>query len=705
MSNDDDRPRRQAEQLPTDRPRRCQPGDPRSEPVYVSVLEAFQPPPGQNEDIGRRTSGSSRSVPAKAKARLRTRRFMTNGRPLRLLPGGRQSGEAAGADQAGANRAGGAGRPDPADETARPDQEIQPDLAGQADLADRFSGLGPAPSGLAGQAPAARYRLQLLLPPDDDASQQAAGRSGGRSGGQSDRSEDRNVPEHSPPSQRDRQGGPGQSNRAGNPGQGNRAGNPGQPGSHDDHPDRYDQPGPNHHLGQPLRRTSHYLASTWEYAGARALATAGRHRHREHAERRRSARTALTQGESRALWAAQYLSSAGDLIAQVAIAIGVYDRTRSPFLTALAYALTYLPSALGGRLPGRPLARIAPRTVMIGLDLARAGLVTAIALAGLPLPWLCLLLLGVMLLGAPHAAARTALLRNAQPAEQRPGSFSSGASGALSWQATQALGFLLGAAAVAVLQPRRVLLIDAATFLVSACLLTVLVRHRPAEPPPAGARAGEIAATGPGVAAILRSNPVLRTLLLFGWLAGCYVVPEGLAVPYAHALGGGPLTVGLLMAAMPAGAVAGIIVFTRATPPEARTQLLGWLAMLCCMPLAFCSLRPPLWVVLILWALAGAGTAYQLVIAAAVGQAIRDDLRPGALQMAQSGLVAAQALGFVAAGAVAEFIGPQAAVALAGLLGLTAAAVLARIWDRQQDRLVWARRASATVVHDQPAVW
>ena len=277
----------------------------------------------------------------------------------------------------------------------------------------------------------------------------------------------------------------------------------------------------------------------------------------------------------------------------------------------------------------------------------------------------------------------------------------------MSWQASQALGFLLGAAAVAVLQPRRVLLIDAATFLISACLLTVLVRHRRAGPPPAsaGASHGEITAAGPGLAAILRSSPILRTLLLFGWLAGCYVVPEGLAVPYAHVLGGGPLTVGLLMAAMPAGALAGIIVFTRATRPEARTQLLGWLAMLCCMPLAFCSLRPPLWVVLILFALAGAGTAYQLVVAAAVSQASQDNLRPGALRMAQSGLLAAQALGFIAAGAVAELIGPQAAVALAGLLGLTAAAPLARIWDRQHDRLTWARHASATVVRDQPVAW
>jgi hypothetical protein len=37
---------------------------------------------------------------------------------------------------------------------------------------------------------------------------------------------------------------------------------------------------------------------------------------------------------------AQVLSFAGDQFAQVAIAILVYGRTRSLFLTALAYALT-----------------------------------------------------------------------------------------------------------------------------------------------------------------------------------------------------------------------------------------------------------------------------------------------------------------------------------------------------------------------------
>ena len=61
-------------------------------------------------------------------------------------------------------------------------------------------------------------------------------------------------------------------------------------------------------------------------------------RHRRAPEARSSYREVFAIGEFRALWSAQVLSFAGDQFAQVAIAILVYGRTHSPFLTALAYA-------------------------------------------------------------------------------------------------------------------------------------------------------------------------------------------------------------------------------------------------------------------------------------------------------------------------------------------------------------------------------
>ena len=61
-------------------------------------------------------------------------------------------------------------------------------------------------------------------------------------------------------------------------------------------------------------------------------------RHRRAPEERSSYREIFAIGEFRAIWSAQVLSCAGDQVAQVAIAILVYGRTHSPFLTALAYA-------------------------------------------------------------------------------------------------------------------------------------------------------------------------------------------------------------------------------------------------------------------------------------------------------------------------------------------------------------------------------
>ena len=78
---------------------------------------------------------------------------------------------------------------------------------------------------------------------------------------------------------------------------------------------------------------------------------------------------------------------------------------------------------------------------------------------------------------------------------------------------------------------------------------------------------------------------MLLTLLLFGWLAGFYIVPEGLAAPYARSLHGSTLTVGLLMAAMPLGMVIGALLLGRVAAPSARVRMMGWLAVLSCAPL------------------------------------------------------------------------------------------------------------------------
>jgi MFS family permease len=426
------------------------------------------------------------------------------------------------------------------------------------------------------------------------------------------------------------------------------------------------------------------------YPAGQALEAVPSGRHRRAREQRSSYREVFAVAEFRALWTAQVLSFAGDQFAQVAIAILVYRKTHSAFLTAVAYALTYLPPIAGGPLLSG-LADLFPRRrVMIACDVLRIGTVGLMAIPGMPFPALCALLFCTVLAGAPFSSARAALLPDVLPGDM----FVLGSAvGNISFQASQILGFVAGAAVVAVVDPYRTLGLDAVSFGISALIVAAGVRPRQL-PRREAARPSLWAVSADGIR-IVFGNRKLLTLLLFGWLAGFYIVPEGLAAPYAHSLHGNTVTVGLLMAAMPFGMVAGAFVLARMATPSTRMRMMGWLAMLSCVPLIGSAADPPLWCVLLLWALAGAGGAYQVAAAAAFVQALRPATRARAFGLAQSGLYAVQGLGILAGGAVAQVIGAPLAVGLAGLIGLTAAAMLAVSWTQLHAHLPQARQPEA----------
>ena len=264
-------------------------------------------------------------------------------------------------------------------------------------------------------------------------------------------------------------------------------------------------------------------------------------RHRRAPEARSSYREVFAIGEFRALWSAQVLSFAGDQFAQVAIAILVYGRTHSPFLTALAYALTYLPPIAGGLLLSG-LADLFPRRrVMIVCDLFRVGTVGLMAIPSMPFAAVCALLFCTVLTGVPFSSARAALIPDVLPGDM----FVLGSAiGNITYQASQILGFVARAAVVAVLDPHKTLGIAAATFAESALILAAGVRSRPAPARADGTQASLWSVSADGVRIVFGSRLLLLlTLLLFGWLAGFYIVPEGLAAPYARSLHGNTLTV------------------------------------------------------------------------------------------------------------------------------------------------------------------
>lgn len=374
----------------------------------------------------------------------------------------------------------------------------------------------------------------------------------------------------------------------------------------------------------------------------------------------------------RGLFAAQVLSLLGDQFARVALMVLVFNRTGSALLSGAVYALGFLPAVLGGPLLSGLADRYPHRLVMIGADVVRAVLVVAMALWASVFVVLCLLLVAVELLAAPFSAARAALLMQVLPSQQY---LAGSAVGNITDQGAQVLGFALGGGVVAAVGPHTALLVDAGTFLASAALLhatvvsrpTVPGRHLPTDPMTAGPA---------GVLRLLFADRWLRSLVLLALLCAFYVVPEGLAGPYASALGGGPGLVGLVMAAQPVGAAVGAVLLVRLAGPDRRLTVMPPLAVLAPAALVGCVLTDQAPIVLALLVLSGLGTAYQLIANAAFMTAVPQHMRGRAFGYVRAGIIAVQGVAFLLAGTLAEHAEPGTVIAAAGGIG-TAAAVLA----------------------------
>ncbi|HVT69164.1 MAG TPA: MFS transporter, partial [Trebonia sp.] len=175
-------------------------------------------------------------------------------------------------------------------------------------------------------------------------------------------------------------------------------------------------------------------------------------------------------------------------------------------------------------------------------------------------------------------------------------------------------------------------------------------------------------------------DPALRTLLCLGWLAACYEIPEGLAVPYAGRLGGGAVAAGLLLAASQLGAAVSTPVFSKKLGPLTRLRWMGPMAVLTCGILTLAVFRLGLVPSMALFALSNSFAMYQLAASTAFVERIPNEKRAQALGLANAGLVVGQGVAFAVAGAAAEVVPPSAVVALGGGIGALMACGLAVRW-------------------------
>jgi predicted MFS family arabinose efflux permease len=396
-------------------------------------------------------------------------------------------------------------------------------------------------------------------------------------------------------------------------------------------------------------------------------------------------RQVLAVGEFRAIFAAHVISFSGDVIAQLALAVLVFERTGSALGSSLTFALGFVPHLFGGTLLSSVADRFPVRRTLICCDLASAGLVALMALPGLPIPLLLALLLPLGAIAPVFGGARAASLPEVLGGE----GFALGRSLLrMVAQTSQVGGFALGGLLLAVLSPRPLLLLDAASFVVSAVLLRVGTNERPprtdtAVRPPAPTAAGvprrSVARDSLAGVRLALGSPTLRPLLLFYWLPPAFTVaPEALAAPYVARLGGSPAAVGLLLAAAAAGSVAGMLTAGAWLSPSRRLRLMVPLATWTFVPLLCFVAYPGLIPAMVLLTLSGFGWAYSIGLDQRLLDATPEHLRGRTLSLATAGLMLANGLGFAAAGAAAEFADLQAVIVASSLAGLLIVALLAR---------------------------
>ena len=181
-----------------------------------------------------------------------------------------------------------------------------------------------------------------------------------------------------------------------------------------------------------------------------------------------------TPGAVRRFLAASMQSSIGNAIGYIALLLLAYDMTHSAWAVAAVLLADCVPAIALGPFFGALADRLSRRMLVVIADLLRCGAFVALAFAG-SLTAVIVLALVAGLGGALYQpAAKSALPGLA-------GDRADEAMGALvaSWSAASMIGPALGAGLLVLVSPSTLLLVNAATFLVSAIALSRLPIGRP----------------------------------------------------------------------------------------------------------------------------------------------------------------------------------------------------------------------------------
>jgi MFS family permease len=385
------------------------------------------------------------------------------------------------------------------------------------------------------------------------------------------------------------------------------------------------------------------------------------------------------------VWTAATISIFGSLITRMALPfVAILVLSAGPIQVAVLRSLDLVAVLLVGLVAGAWVDRLRRRPVLIWADVGRALLLLSIPLAfvlGALSLWqlFAVTILTAVLTTFFDAADNAYLPSIVRPHELVAANSSLAASGsAAEFTAFGISGFLIQALTAPI-----AILIDAVTFLVSALLLASI--RRPESAPPSGAdRRPVVAEIREGIAIVGR-DPVLRALaiaqmsqhVLWGVFGATYLL-------FAFRdLALGPAAIGLIAGAGGFGSLLGAVVVGRATRRWGIGRTAIAALVLAGVGNAFVPLAPagmPIAAAgfLIAQQLVGdsAVTVYDITEQSVRQATVENRLLGRAASTFEVAAVAAQLLGTIGAGLVAEAFGLRVATAIAPIGALVGAAVL-----------------------------
>ncbi|MFE7328625.1 MFS transporter [Streptomyces sp. NPDC057565] len=389
----------------------------------------------------------------------------------------------------------------------------------------------------------------------------------------------------------------------------------------------------------------------------------------------RGYRAVFAVREFRAVFAAHLLSLLGVVVSELALTVLVYDLTGSPLLSALTFALGFLPYLVGGTLFAGVADRYPARRVLVACDLICAGCVAVMVLPGTPVGGLLALRCLVASVSPVFTGTRMAALTDILGEGDL---YVLGRSLLrIVSQSALLIGFGVGGVLLAAVSARGAIAITVGTFLCSAALLRFGTRNRPARSGRDGG--GALLKDSLAGARTVLADRRIRALMLLFWLPAMFVVaPEALAAPYADEIGVGPAALGLLMCAMPVGHIGAELYAGAVLAPRLRSRIVLPVAAAGLLPLVLYGFRPGMVASVVALALAGVGAAYVIGLDQWFVDAVPEELRGRAMTLLTAGLMTVQGIGMALAGLAAEFVPVHQVVAGAAVIGTVCTLVLVR---------------------------